>query len=473
MTAAYGDGGPRWWQPLSDSAVVALAGAATLGVWLGLSPWLVLIGGAVSAGAMSGLAPRRWARVDLALLAALLAAAGALASERAWREVQPDRLGPYVGWATLVTDPRPVSAAVSVVLEVEGERFEAFVYGSARRRLSARHAGERVEIVATRTTLRAATARRAQARHVVGRLQIERVGASAPGSPLATGINRLRERLSSAAERSMDADNAALFTGLVIGDDTAQSRDTVTEFRAAGLSHLTAVSGQNVALVVSSAGVFLRRLPAWWRLGATWALIAWFVILTRAEPSVIRAGVMAGCSAGSFALGRERTPVRILGLAVIVLVLIDPLLVWSVGFWLSVTATLGVTVAAPWIMDRLAGPAWLVAPLSVTLGAQAGVLAPSWLVFGRLPALGVPANLLAVPAAGAVMLIGVPVALIASVLPAAVAGPVLWPAELPTHWVATVAALSARLEPNGVIALAVWVVQAVVLAVLVTARARS
>jgi competence protein ComEC len=155
-----------------------------------------------------------------------------------------------------------------------------------------------------------------------------------------------------------------------------------------------------------------------------------------------------------------------------VLVLVDPLLVWSVGFWLSVTATLGVTVAAPWIASRLAGPTWFVGSLSVTLGAQVGVMVPSWLVFGRLPTLGVPANLLAVPAAGAVMSMGVPVALVASVLPARVAGIVMAPAAFATHWVATVAALAAALEPRGAAIVAAWAAQGAVIAVSAIARTR-
>ena len=68
----------------------------------------------------------------------------------------------------------------------------------------------------------------------------------------------------------------------------------------------------------------------------TLALIAWFVTLTRFEPSILRAGVMAGLSATAYVRGVERPPIRLLALAVTGLVLIDPLLVWSVGFWLSV-----------------------------------------------------------------------------------------------------------------------------------------
>ena len=87
-------------------------------------------------------------------------------------------------------------------------------------------------------------------------------------------------------------------------------------------------------------------------MGVDLALIGWFVVLTRAEPSILRAGTMAALSATAFVLGRQREPVRLLALAVIGLVLVDPLLAWSIGFWLSVGATPGVTAVGPWLAAR-------------------------------------------------------------------------------------------------------------------------
>ena len=147
-------------------------------------------------------------------------------------------------------------------------------------------------------------------------------------------------------------------------------------------------------------------------------MIAWFVALTRFEPSILRAGAMAALSATAFLTGRERSPVRLLSIAVLALVLIDPLLVWSVGFWLSVGATAGVCAIGPVLARRFSRLGPLATPLGITLGAQIGVMLPSLLVFGRLPLVSVPANLLAVPVAGAVMLYGLPAALVAGLLPA-------------------------------------------------------
>jgi len=469
MTEAYGAATGRWWQPVSDLQMGGLALATVLGVWAGASPTA-----AAAAVACAGLALGcRLVRRDLVVAAAALFVAGGLLADRSWREVVPRTLGPYTGWAVVMTDPQPVGAGMSIVLEVEGQRFRSYVYGSERRRLSARRAGELVQVTGIRVPLRATTARRAQVRHVVGEIRLDSVSGHAPGTPLTTSANRLRAQLSAGASAVMQPDDAALFSGLVIGDDTQQPMAMIEQFRSAGLSHLTAVSGQNVGFVLAVVGVGLRRLRPWWRLGATWAVIAWFVVLTRVEPSVVRAGTMAALAALAFALGRERSVARLLAVTVTGLVLVDPLLVWSVGFWLSVTATAGVCVVGPRLEPRLGGPAWLAAPLAVTLGAQAGVIVPSWLVFDRMPSLGIVANLLAVPVAGFVMLYGIPAAIAASILPGWAASVVMLPASLGTRWVRTVAALGAELEPQGAVAVAAWAVQVVVVvALLMVGRAR-
>jgi competence protein ComEC len=166
---------------------------------------------------------------------------------------------------------------------------------------------------------------------------------------------------------------------------------------------------------------------------------------------------MAALSATAFALGRERAPARVLALAVTALLLVDPLLVGSVGFWLSVGATGGVTVAGPWLGRRLriAGP--LAVPLGITLGAQAGVAVPAMLVFGRMPLVSIPANLLAVPVAGAVMLYGLPAGLVAGAVPSS-APVVMFPCRLGVRWVDLVARLGERLEPGGDTTWAGWMV---------------
>ncbi len=307
---------------------------------------------------------------------------------------------------------------------------------------------------------------------MVGEFDLEWASDVDVGDPVARASNRVRSAIERAAAH-LPADDGALFRGLVVGDDRDQPREVIDRFRASGLSHLTAVSGQNVSFLLAAAGPMLRRLRPWMRWAVTIGLIGWFVALTRFEPSIVRAGAMAGLSATAFVLGRDRSPVRILAVAVTGLVLVDPLLVWSVGFWLSVGATLGVSGGGPWIATRLARfdrMRIFALPLGVTLGAQLGVVIPSVLVFGRLPLVSIPANLLAVPVAGFVMLYGMPAGLLAGWAPA-VAPVVMFPARLGTRWVDTVAALGARIEPDPPAQFVGWgVVALLVIAVLAMSR---
>ncbi len=430
---------------LSDAGLLLITVTLVVAVWQGV--WV----GALAL--VAGLLMRQ--RALVVLLCAVAALTGSWVGARAWEQAAPTNLGDYTGWVEIAADPASYGAGLRVTVEIDDERFDAWLYGGARRKLAERQSGQFVWVQGRRTEL-GANARRAQVRHVVGRFEAEVVGDVIDGSPLARANNRVRDRLRSVAESTMSADDAPLFTGLVIGDDARQPSWLIDDFRASGLSHLTAVSGQNVAFVLAAALPLLRRLRPWWRWAATVALIVWFMALTRFEPSVLRAGVMAVLAATAYVRGEQVRPVRILSLAVLGLVVVDPLLVWSVGFWLSVGATLGVCGVGPWLALRLPGPDWLRLPMAVTLGAQLGVALPSLLVFGRLPIVSLPANLAAVPAAGFVMLYGLPAGLLASLLPSALQSVVMLPATLGTRWVSTVAQVAAAVEPSPTWAALWW-----------------
>jgi competence protein ComEC len=399
-------------------------------------------------------------------LVVLLAVGAAMRSQHEWAGLVPDSLGAYEGWARLIDDPQPYPSSTRVIVEVDGERFEMWSRGRAQQqRIRSWRGGEWVNVSGERIALDAERAQRVAWQHVVGEFDLAWASDVDAGGPIARASNRVRSTIERAADVLPDPDGA-LYRGLVIGDDREQSSDMVERFRASGLSHLTAVSGQNVAFVLAAFGPLLVRMRPVPRWVLTVAVIAWFVVLTRVEPSILRAGVMAGLSATAYATGRERSPIRILALAVIALVLVDPLLVWSIGFWLSVGATAGVCTVGPWLADRLAAFGPLALPLGITLGAQLGVVVPSVWVFGRLPLVSVVANLLAVPVAGFVMLYGLPAGLVAGSIPE-VAPLVMLPARIGTRWVDTVASLGARLEPEPPWVWMGWAVVVVLVVVVV------
>ena len=436
--------------------------AAVVGVWT-RSPAAV--------GAVAGAAIVVGRRPAVLIACLLVGLAGGWRSQVTWQAASPRHIGDYSGWVTMIGDPAPYGSGLRVTVEIDGERFDAWVYGSSRRRLVDRQAGEMV-YVQGRRRLMVSHVRRAQIRHVVGQFDIDVAGDWLDGSPLYRTSSRVRTALRGAAEATMDPDDSALFTGLVIGDDARETPEMIEAFRSSGLSHLTAVSGENVVFVLAAASPLLRRMRPWWRWAATLSLIGWFMALTRFEPSVLRAGVMAMLGCSSFVLGRQHSVARLLAWTVTILVLVDPMLVWSVGFWLSTGATAGVCLLAPPLAERLPGPRWLRAPLAVTLGAQAGVVIPSWLVFHRLPLVSLPANLLAVPVAGFVMLFGIPAGLASAVL-APIAPLLMAPCAAGTRWVATVAYLGSGVEPSPRTAAVGWLaVVAVVCALVIRYRWR-
>jgi competence protein ComEC len=402
----------------------------------------------------------------VAIVVALVVVIAAARSDVAWSELAPDQLGAFQGWGTVVEEPRPFGGATRVLVELDGERYEAWVRGrSGSLRAADWRAGDRVHLAGQRMPIDPDRVSRVAWQHVVGELEVDWLGDALPGGPLATASNRVRELVERGASTLAPA-HAALARGLVIGDDRDQPPAMVERFRASGLGHLMAVSGQNVALVVAAAGPVLRRAPPFARWLLTVLLIGWFVVITRAEPSVLRAGLMAALSATAYVLGRRQDPVRMLAVAVTALLLVDPLLAWAVGFWLSVGATFGVTAIGPWLAPRLRPLGRLAVPVAITLGAQAGVAAPSLLVFGRLSLVGTVANLLAVPVAGLVMLYGLPACLVAGALP--VFGPVVMaPVGVGVRWIDAVATAGATLEPRPPWSWLGWLVLGVAIVLLV------
>ena len=167
------------------------------------------------------------------------------------------------------------------MLEAEGERFEYWARGRARRtRVGTWQGGDRVLVRIEREQLDADRARRVAWQHVVGEVTVEWAADVRAGGPADRASNRVRDALRRGSE-SLPGDDAALFRGLVIGDDADQPPAMLDRFRASGLSHLTAVSGQNVAFLLAAAGPLLRRLRAGPRWAATVVLVG---VVRRAHP---------------------------------------------------------------------------------------------------------------------------------------------------------------------------------------------
>jgi competence protein ComEC len=240
----------------------------------------------------------------------------------------------------------------------------------------------------------------------------------------------------------------ALIPALVVGDDQRMPERLVEDFQVSGLTHLTAVSGTNLTLVVGFvlivarwAGVRARGLVVIGALG-----VVGFVLLARTEPSVVRAAAMGSVALiGMGSNGREKG-VRALGVAVFGLLLFDPWLALSLGFVLSALATAGILFLAPPWRDALMRwlPRWVAEAVSVPLAAQLVCTPVVTAISDQVSLVAVVSNMLVAPAVGPSTVLGLAGGLLmlfaepVGLLCGHVAGWCAW-------WIVSVAEQSARL----------------------------
>ena len=254
-----------------------------------------------------------------------------------------------------------------------------------------------------------------------------------------TAVQRVAERLRSGlrvAAGVLDPEPAGLLPALVVGDTSTMVPAVEEEFRAAGLAHLTAVSGANVAILCGAVLGLARLARAGPRTAAVLAglVLVGFVVLCRPSPSVLRAAAMGAVTLVALMLGRRRSAVPALCAAVLVLLLVDPALGGEPGFALSVLATGALVLLAPGWADGLRRhgvPPGIAEALAVPAAAHV-VTAPVVAgLSGQVSLVAVLANLLAAPAVAPATVLGVLAAVLGPLHPGAaaavvhVAGPVV------------------------------------------------
>ena len=417
----------------------AMPYAAAVGAAAG--SWLLLPVPLPAALAVAGLC--LWRPSPVLVLAALALLTSTLGT-RALAGLEDPPTGDLDAWVTLLDDPRPSAAGgIRVTVRHDGRRLEARAFGGAAGRLDDLLAGERASVTGT---MRPASGAWNRWRHVAATLTVHEVGDAAPASPLYGFANRVRRLLASGAA-SLSHDHRALFSGMVFGDDRHQSARLADDFRAAGLGHLLVVSGQNVAFVLALAAPAAWRLRPGVRLVMLLSVLGVFAVLTRFEPSVLRAVTMAAVAVGSAALGRPEAGRRTLAWAVAAVLVLDPFLVRSLAFQLSVSATAGLMWIAPPLSEAMPGPRPLRLAVATTAGAQLAVTPLLVAVFGSVPLASLPANVLAGPASAPVMMWGLTGGLAAGAAGGWTAWLVHRPTALLLWWIRGVAAAAAAAPP--------------------------
>ncbi|MCU1481611.1 MAG: competence protein ComEC [Subtercola sp.] len=253
--------------------------------------------------------------------------------------------------------------------------------------------------------------------------------------------NRLRAHFSESLV-GLPGDGAELAPGLAIGDVSLVSDDLNAAMISSGLSHLTAVSGANCAVVVAAimlcgGAIGLSRR---WRIVVSIAVMTAFVVLVTPTPSVLRAAIMAAIVLITLGSGRAPRGLPALAFATMVMLVADPWLSRSYGLALSVLATGGLLLLTRPLQRGLARwmPARLALVVAVPLAAQLACQPVLVLLTPSISTYSVPANLLAEPAAPVATVIG-----LVSCLAGAVAPPLApigaWLTWAPASWIAGVA----------------------------------
>jgi competence protein ComEC len=238
--------------------------------------------------------------------------------------------------------------------------------------------------------------------------------------------DRLRAQLARTMAPGVRGERRAVIAGIVLGEDEGLSEDLRTRFRASGLYHLLAVSGQNVALIAGGA------LALAWLVGvsrlvgeiAALAAIGGYVLAVGWQPSVVRAGVAGSLVSLAWLAARPKDRWYFLLVGAVILLAWNPYSLLDAGFQLSFAAVAAIFVVVPRLQRRLAGypvPHSLAEVVAVS-GACGIATAPILLTqFGAVPIYSIPANALAAPVVAPLLGLALVTALIAPVLPPAAA----------------------------------------------------
>jgi competence protein ComEC len=236
--------------------------------------------------------------------------------------------------------------------------------------------------------------------------------------------DRLRSWLRRSTARGLHGERAAVLEGVVLGDDAGLSDELRQRFRASGLYHLLAVSGQNVALVAAGALVvaWLVGAPRWaGHLGALAGICA-YVLAVGPQPSVLRAGIAGALGSLAWLSARMTDRWHFLLVGAAVLLAWNPYTLFDAGFQLSFAAVGAIFVLVPRLRRWLDGyplPGTLADAIAVSAACGVATAPVMWFQFHAVPLLSVPANALAAPAMVPLLALALAGAIVSPVAPVA------------------------------------------------------
>lgn len=288
-----------------------------------------------------------------------------------------------------------------------------------------------------------------------------RAGTATSTNPLtkaaanANPVQDVRQYISESMKQHLPANEAGLMMGVIIGDTTNITPETKADFKTTGLSHILAVSGMNVTILVMAIGLFFGRLLN--RFGGTaatnratraiaylltTATITAYMIVCGLQASIVRAGLMGIIALTAINGARRVNPPAALAAAAFVLLAMDPGSLFDVGFQLSFVATVAIIVFNQPLLDYISAtpktPSLIANLLSVTIAAQLGVAPILAATFGRLSLITFAANVAVEPAIAPTQVIGMVIPML-NVISPTVAAVAAYPAHIALSYIATAA----------------------------------
>lgn len=426
---------PLLWLSIAFLIGIAAASLTAASIWL----WLLLAG--LAGAAIIGLRKRVSWLPQLALAAIGILFIGAARYEAAQPEIGPDDLAFYNdlgNWVEirglLEKPPVPKDGYIELLVGVadlilsDGSSQQVNGLLLARTEYGADfHYGDRILLSGELTTpaeYEDFSYREYLARQGVYSLMPFAVAEkleSGHGNLIWTSLYALRERGVEILYRLYPAREAALLAGILLGDESGISEKVKNAFNETGTRHIIAIPGFNISII---AGLFLALFGRW--LGArrgAWAAgigIALYALLAGADASVVRAAIMGILALVALQTGRQSFALNALGFSAAVMALVNPMVLWDIGFQLSFAATLGLVLYSEPL--RLRTQQWLDAHLSapwakrlsrpvneyllLTVAAQITTLPILLYYFHRLSIFSLPANLLILPVQPALMVLG-------------------------------------------------------------------
>lgn len=265
-------------------------------------------------------------------------------------------------------------------------------------------------------------------------------------------VGELRRRFTTGMLNALPEPMASFGSGLLIGQRSTLPQDVTTALAAVGLTHLVAVSGYNLTIIVNA----VRRLTKWGSkyqsLMLSLGLIVAFLLVTGLSPSIVRAALVSGLTLWAWYYGRSWKPWLLITFVAALTAAWNPLYVWGdIGWYLSFLAFFGVLVLAPAVTRRLYGtrePRFLHAILIETVCAQLMTFPLILFVFQQVSFISIVSNLLVVPLVPVAMLLSLIAGIAGMVIPM-LSGWFAWPARLLLTYMLDVAKLLAKL-PHAV-----------------------